>query len=371
MLVADGLRLQLESLGHEVVAVVRDGHETLAAARALEPDMLLLDIRMPKLDGVRVCERVMHESPLPVVMVTGYGDHQLIAQAEAAGAAGYMLKPVDERQLDAAIALARARFRASAEPDTVRGASERAGAVPKMRAESAGTGVAGAGAIGATETGQVRVLVIEPHLLFAEALSAVLDVDPEIDVVGTETDTRASRERARLTAPNVVLLDYALMTSVGSRFAADLRGEFPAIRIVVLASSIDEEALFSCIQAGAVGCLTKDRPPAELVDAIKRVYAGEVLFAPDLLVSLLTRSQGRSQAANEPQRPNQPLGERERQVLQTLATGMSTEEVAAQLGITVHTVRTHLKNILAKLRARSKLEAVIFGLQQGLIVLPK
>ena len=215
---------------------------------------------------------------------------------------------------------------------------------------------------------RIRVLLLDAHQLLAEALTIVLGADPDLEVVGSVADPRRALAQVRQARPDVVLMSYFLMHQDDARLAAALRSELPQLKILILTSTVDENTLFACVQAGAVGYVTKDRPPSELADAIKRVHAGEVLFAPNLLVKLLTRSQRQSETAISG--PSvEPLTPRELEVLRAVATGMSTEEAAAHLGITVHTMRTHLKNVMIKLQARSKLEAVIVALRAGLIQL--
>ena len=211
----------------------------------------------------------------------------------------------------------------------------------------------------------VRVLLIDENRLLSQALAFFLEADAELEVVGDLSDPEVSLVRARRSRPDVVLLSYPLLHSGGVDLAAALRQELPAVKIIILTASLDEETLSTCVQAGAVGCAPKDMPPAQLVRAIKRVHAGEVLFAPEILVRLLTRPQ------RGPRPLPRALAPREVEVLQVLATGASTEDAAARLGITTHTVRTHVKNAISKLEAGSKLEAVLIALRAGLISLPE
>ena len=213
---------------------------------------------------------------------------------------------------------------------------------------------------------RIRVLLLDAHQLLAEALTIVLSADPQLEVVGREGDPGRVLAQVRQVRPDVVLMSYFLMHQDDARLAAALRAEFPQVKILILTSTVDEDTLFACVQAGATGSVSKDVAAAELVEAIKRVHAGEVLFAANLLVNLLTRSQRQAEpTVGMP--TGEPLTARELEVLRALATGMSTDEAAAYLGITVHTMRTHLKNLMLKLEARSKLEAVLVALRGGLI----
>ncbi len=108
--VVEGLRALLQTLRHEIAGLAYDGEEAVSLAQVLQPDLILLDIKMPKLDGIAATERIMAIRPVPVVLVTAYSDERLVERAMAAGVMGYLVKPVDRRHLLAGIALATARF---------------------------------------------------------------------------------------------------------------------------------------------------------------------------------------------------------------------------------------------------------------------
>ncbi len=109
--VAEGLRARLEALGHDVAGVAYDGSDAVAKAETLRPDLILLDIKMPQLDGIAATERIMATRPVPIVLVTAHDDKALVERAIAAGVMGYLVKPVDRQHLGPAIALATARFK--------------------------------------------------------------------------------------------------------------------------------------------------------------------------------------------------------------------------------------------------------------------
>jgi DNA-binding NarL/FixJ family response regulator len=215
----------------------------------------------------------------------------------------------------------------------------------------------------------ITVLLVDAHELLARALAVFLGADPELEVVGTLTDPERAVSAVRETRPDVAILSYFLMRHDGGHLPALLRAEHPELKMLILTSSLDRDTLAACIEAGAVGCVVKYQAPAELVDAIKRVRAGEVLFPSQALLKLLRLP--RQAPAQPSDRLFQPLAPRELEVLQTLASGLTTEEVAAHLYISPHTVRTHVKNLMIKLQARSKVEAILTGLKEGLIELPR
>jgi DNA-binding NarL/FixJ family response regulator len=214
----------------------------------------------------------------------------------------------------------------------------------------------------------IRVLLADSHQLLAQALAFVLRAERGLEVVGNLSDLASITEQARRAAPDVILVSYRLLVSDRDGLIASLRAEFPDLKLLVLTSTLDDDTLYACVRASAVGCVNKESPPEELIRAIKRAYAGEVLFAPSILVRLLAKPPRGD--APELRPPNRPLAPRELEVLRTLATGVSTGEAAERLGVTPHTVRTHLKSALRKLDARSKLEAIMIALKSGSIALP-
>ncbi len=109
-LVAEGLRVRLQAMGHEIAGLAYDGEDAVALAQVLQPDLILLDIKMPKLDGIAATERIMTTRPVPVILVTAHSDDALVERAIAAGVMGYLVKPVDRQHLAPAIALATTRF---------------------------------------------------------------------------------------------------------------------------------------------------------------------------------------------------------------------------------------------------------------------
>src|SRR5437867_5836857 len=203
---------------------------------------------------------------------------------------------------------------------------------------------------------RIKVLVVGGHQLFADSLAIALASDPALDVFGSESDHSLAASRIRRTRPDVVLLNEFPGSTECADLISRIRLDAPDLKIIVLTSSEDESELLACVQAGASGHQTTDRQPTELVDSIKRVHAGELVFTTDVLVNLMTRPRPVSQPRPAGAVQVQPLAPRELQVLQTVATGMSTGDAANALGITVHTVRAHLKNVMTKLQAHSKLE---------------
>jgi two-component system, NarL family, nitrate/nitrite response regulator NarL len=224
---------------------------------------------------------------------------------------------------------------------------------------------------GLDELGRVKVIVLDDRQLLAEAFGTMLGRAHDVEVVGIQSEPHQAVADVVDARPDVVLLDFVTLKLLEKEGAlAKMRAELTDLKILAITQSPDEDTLLACVQAGAAGYVTKKQTAAELVTSIKRVHAGEVLFPSTALLGMFAVSQQRYPIA-EASHLKARLAPREREVLQTLATGASTGEVAAQLNITVHTVRTHLRSVLSKLEARSKLEAVLVALRAGLIELPE
>jgi DNA-binding NarL/FixJ family response regulator len=157
-----------------------------------------------------------------------------------------------------------------------------------------------------------------------------------------------------------VLVDDVLCAAEVSRGPAT-----PAV--LVLVTSLDPEMVYACAQAGAVGCITTQASPGKVIESIRAVYLGEVLFPPRILLDLVA---GSKRSAPPAIRRTATLAPREIEVLQTIVHYISASRSAAHLSISINTLRTHLKNALTKLEAESTLEAILIALKEGRIELP-
>jgi DNA-binding NarL/FixJ family response regulator len=206
----------------------------------------------------------------------------------------------------------------------------------------------------------VRIVVIDDHEAIAEALATTLGSGRDIEVVGTAHTGADGIELAKRLRPEVVLVDFRLLDMTGSDVVRALAGCHPTCRSVVLTGTGLERALLDSIEAGAIGFLTKDQSFAEVVDAIHAAAAGEVRFPPAMMARVLP---GLRRDVASPTR----ISAREREVLGLMAAGMGNAEIGEQLFISVNTVRNHVANVLLKLGARTRGEAVAAALREGLV----
>jgi len=211
----------------------------------------------------------------------------------------------------------------------------------------------------------IRVLFVEDHQLLADALAAMLAREPDMQVVGiagTVADAKImSREQL-----DVVLMDYRLPDGTGAEATRAIKARWPAARVVMVTALTDDETLLESIQAGADGYLTKDRAAEDVVTAVRAAHAGETLLPRSVIVEIARRVAVARERGDE-RLVVEPLTPRELEILRALTEGMSTPEICERLFIAPNTLRTHVQNIMGKLRVHSKLEAVAFALKYRLV----
>jgi DNA-binding NarL/FixJ family response regulator len=195
----------------------------------------------------------------------------------------------------------------------------------------------------------------------------LLDEEDGIEVVGRAGNAAEALEIAAATDPRVVLLDFSLGEESGADVARDVLAAHPDASVVFLSADGSDEAMMAAIEAGSSGYLLKTEAASKLVDAVRRAAAGEMLVAPEVLASLLSRHRKRQADAAERLRLAQSLTPREHEILRMVARGLDSQSIADQTHISITTVRGHVQRLLEKLGAHSKLEAVIRAADHGLI----
>ncbi|MCP2334940.1 response regulator [Actinomadura rupiterrae] len=214
-----------------------------------------------------------------------------------------------------------------------------------------------------------RVVVADDQALVRAGLAGILRTAPDLDVVGEAADGAEAVEAARALRPDVVLMDIRMPGTDGLAATREIAAAWTS-RVLVLTTFDLDEYVYAALRGGASGFLLKDVPPAGLIDAVRVVAAGEALLAPSVTRRLI------AEFAATPGRPRAEadgfgnLTVREREVLALVAEGLSNGEIADRLGIGAGTVRTHLGRLLAKLRARDRVQLVIIAFRAGLARVP-
>jgi two-component system, NarL family, response regulator NreC len=204
----------------------------------------------------------------------------------------------------------------------------------------------------------IRVLLVDDHAVFRSSLSLRLEQEDDIACVGEAGTAEQAIARARVTKPDVVLVDLLLPRKSGYEAIPEIVNASPESRIVVLSSQTGPSSVRRAISAGAHGYVPKRASDTELIEAIRRVAAGERYVDPDLGAQLVVADEEPALAQ---------LSDRERDVLHLVALGHTNQEVGKQLFISVRTVDTHRAHIMRKLRLETKAELVLFALANGLI----
>lgn len=212
----------------------------------------------------------------------------------------------------------------------------------------------------------IRILVADDHRLFREGLVRVLNDTPEFSVVASASNGQEAIAGTTELKPDVVLMDVNMPVLDGVQATQQLRELAPQTRILMLTVSEQEEHLFGAIRAGARGYLLKNIASEDLIDAVRRVHAGEAMIAPVMAVKLLDEFATLSTDTAQRQAGGEDLTERERQVLRLIAHGLSNKEIGAQLALSPHTIKAHLGNILDKLHLRSRAEAAAWAARHDL-----
>ena len=216
---------------------------------------------------------------------------------------------------------------------------------------------------------KIRVLVADDQQLVREGLRVLLDLIPDICVVGEAHNGTEAVERARQLEPDVILMDVRMPELDGVAATRQIRDTCPEVKVIILTTFDDDEYVFEGLLAGAAGYLLKDVPSEQLAEAIRTVACGRAFIHSSVtgkVVAELTRLTGRERVRRE-QPLAEPLSRREIEVLALLAEGLSNKEIADRLYIAPGTVKNHISNLLSKLNARDRAQAVLQAKELGLL----
>jgi DNA-binding NarL/FixJ family response regulator len=203
-----------------------------------------------------------------------------------------------------------------------------------------------------------RCLVVDDHTVLREGLAILFGDADDLELVGTVPSGEQAIEAVRDLEPEVVLMDVRLPGIDGVSAVKRIHQTAPSVQFVMFTAYGDKRLLSDAIAAGARGYVMKGSPPADLLRAIRTVAEGKAFVDPSLSPTLLMTEASSSE---------QPLSEREREILQLLAEGFHTEEVARRIGLSVETVKSDTKRVIGKLQADTRTHAVAIALRQAII----
>lgn len=208
----------------------------------------------------------------------------------------------------------------------------------------------------------IRVLLVDDHEMVRLGVSSYLSIQSDIEVVGEAENGEEGYDKALDLRPDVILMDLVMEVMDGIESTKKILNDWPEAKILIVTSFIDDEKVYPAIEAGASGYLLKTSTAHEIANAIRATYKGERVLEPEVTTKMMEQLSNRNRHVL-----HEELTNREQEILLLIAQGMSNQEIADELFITLKTVKTHVSNILAKLEVEDRTQAAIYAFKHGLI----
>jgi NarL family two-component system response regulator LiaR len=208
----------------------------------------------------------------------------------------------------------------------------------------------------------IKLLVVDDQSIVRNGIRALLEVVPDIEVIGDATNGEEAVTQAKQLRPDVILMDLMMPKMDGITAIREIQAAQLPSKIIALTSFVTEDKVFPAIKAGAMGYLLKDSEPEDLITAIRKVNRGEPSLHP-IVAKMVLEELG--QPVKQPLTP-EPLTQREVDIIRLVAQGLSNRQIADQLVIGEATVRTHVGNVLNKLHLANRVQATLYALREGL-----
>lgn len=208
----------------------------------------------------------------------------------------------------------------------------------------------------------IRVLLVDDHEMVRLGVSSYLSIQSDVEVVGEAENGEEGYEKAMDLRPDVILMDLVMEVMDGIESTKKILKDWPEAKILIVTSFIDDEKVYPAIEAGASGYLLKTSTAHEIANAIRKTYNGERVLEPEVTTKMMEQLSNRNRHVL-----HEELTNREQEILLLITQGMSNQEIADELFITLKTVKTHVSNILAKLEVEDRTQAAIYAFKHGLI----
>jgi DNA-binding NarL/FixJ family response regulator len=215
---------------------------------------------------------------------------------------------------------------------------------------------------------KIKVLIADDHAVVREGTRQILEREPDIEVVAEAADGEEAVKLTGSSRPDVAIVDIAMPGIDGIEATRQIKSLYPSVAVLILSAYDDDQFVFSLLEAGAAGYLLKSVRGRELIEAVRQVHAGESVLHPAIARKVLNRFVPAPDKSVRP-KPSDMLSERELAVLRLATRGLSNQEIADELCLSLRTVQAHLGHIFNKLQVSSRTEAVVHALKQGWVTL--
>jgi NarL family two-component system response regulator LiaR len=210
---------------------------------------------------------------------------------------------------------------------------------------------------------RIRILIIDDHAIVREGLRGLIEIEPDMELVGEAVSGEEGVEKALALRPDVILMDLLMPGMDGVTAIAKIKSQWQEACVLVLTSFFEDNKVFPAIESGALGYLLKDTQPDELLSAIRGVYRGETMLHPSIAKKIMQRIQDQK---HDGRHQGPELTERELDVLRLLAQGDGDREIAEKLVVSERTVHFHVGHILSKLHLANRTQAALYAIRKGL-----
>ncbi|MFC7364336.1 MULTISPECIES: response regulator [Bhargavaea] len=206
----------------------------------------------------------------------------------------------------------------------------------------------------------IRVLLADDHEMVRIGVSAYLQVQPDMEVVGEASNGREAVELALRLRPDIILMDMVMPEMNGAEATAAIMKEWPEAKIMVVTSFLDDDKVYPALEAGASSYILKTSKASRIADAIRDTLGGRTVLEPEVTTKMMQRMRGTERA------PHDGLTAREMEILLLIAKGKTNQDISDELFIALKTVKTHVSNILSKLGVDDRTQAAVYAYQNGL-----
>ncbi|QJS96139.1 response regulator transcription factor [Dolosigranulum pigrum] len=208
----------------------------------------------------------------------------------------------------------------------------------------------------------IKLLLVDDHQMVRLGLSSYFSIQDDMEVIGEAEDGQEGVNQALSLRPDVILMDLVMDGMDGIEATKEILAQWPEAKIIIVTSFIDDEKVFPAMEAGASGYMLKTSSASEIADAIRSAYEGDTVFEEEVTQKIIERN-------HMPQEYllHDDLTNRETEILQLIAQGLSNQEIADECFITLKTVKTHVSNILSKLDVSDRTQATIYAFKHNLV----